>query len=105
VLKSLRNFLSNAHNVFIVFTVVINLAQAGLVIAVGLYFGTLIQVGFLTLIFMILKEKTKHFPIIMCTLLTVTYYIIASFIINNFILVSFMPIILGLWLVYLSKEE
>jgi hypothetical protein len=96
--------------IFKVFVILVNLIQLTLVIMVGLYTHCLIELFFLSLIFWSLRFifKVKHFSVLICTLLTLSYYYLSGNIIKEFPTIKFLPLMLGIFLIvmmnYLRKK-
>lgn len=93
--------------IFVLLVILINSFQLFLVLIVGLLFGCLYEIIILSTVFWVLRAfiQTKHFNPSICTIITVLYYVVASFLIRELYLIQFMPIILGLALILITKER
>lgn len=96
-----------AEKIYKVLVILINSVQLALVIIIGLCFNCIIELLFLSLIFWSLRAilPTRHFGIMICTGLTCTYYILSSFIITQFSLIKFIPILFGIILLIIMKKK
>jgi len=87
--------------IFKILVYLINSVQMLLIIILGVWTDCLIQFLFLSLIFFSLKDffEVKHFPILLCTLITFIYYALSSCVINMFPTIRFVPLLLGILLI------